>query len=169
MSLFGYQVAGFGSSIPPLENYFGSGADGATTISSDTEISVTEDTGVAIKHYSSLTIDASQSLTTNNRCKAFLVYVTGNCTINGTLKMDSRGAAQAAGGEHEAVLAAAEQAGVQSIAVVPFAAATRAISSVSSRLLAPSSTPGRTWVCMSYIAYRRALPGPGQRPMGAIA
>lgn len=80
-------------------NYFGDGTDGAVTISSNTEESVTEDTGVLVKNYSSLTIDASVSLTTDNRCKAALIYVDGDCTINGTLKMDSRGASQSAGGD----------------------------------------------------------------------
>ena len=78
------------------KNYFGDGSDGAITISSDTEISVTPDSGVAIMNYASLTIDAGASLTTNNRCKALLVYVQGDCTINGHLHMDAKGAAASA-------------------------------------------------------------------------
>lgn len=79
-------------------NYFGSGADGAHTGTTAEEITVTEDAGPAIKHYSSLTFDAAKSLTTNNRCKGLLVYVTGDCTINGTLKMDGKGANASTGG-----------------------------------------------------------------------
>ena len=82
--------------ISYLGNYFGTGADGAVTISSNTNISVTEDSGVAIKNYSSLTVNASRTLTTDNRCKALLIYVAGNCTINGTISMSARGASASA-------------------------------------------------------------------------
>lgn len=45
-------------------------------------------------NFSSLTIDAGALLTTSNRCKGLIVYVNGNCTINGTLSMSGRGADQ---------------------------------------------------------------------------
>ena len=77
-------------------NYFGSGTDGAKTVTTNEELTATQDGNPVIKHYSSLTIDAAKSLTTNNRCKGLLIYVTGDCTINGTLKMDGLGASASA-------------------------------------------------------------------------
>jgi hypothetical protein len=79
-----------------LGNYFGTGADGAVTISANTSLAVTEDTGPVIVNYSTLTVNASTTLTTNNRCKGLVIYVTGDCTINGTVSMTARGAAAAA-------------------------------------------------------------------------
>jgi hypothetical protein len=77
-------------------NYFGSGADGAVTIASNTtwETSTgTDDTGCIIKNFSSLTIDSSATVTANHRAQFMLVYVQGDCTINGTLSMSFKGAA----------------------------------------------------------------------------
>ena len=79
-------------------NYFGSGADGAKTVTTNEELTATQDGDPVIKHYSSLTIDSAKSLTINNRCKGLLIYVTGDCTINGALKMDGRGASAVAPG-----------------------------------------------------------------------
>ena len=73
-------------------NYFGSGADGAKTVSTNETLTATQDGDPVIKHYSSLTINSTKSLTTNSRNKGLVIYVTGDCTINGTLKMDARGA-----------------------------------------------------------------------------
>jgi hypothetical protein len=78
-----------------LRNYFGDGSDGAVTISTNInwETSTGEhDTGVVIKNFTSLTIDAGTVVTAAHRAKAMLVYVTGDCTINGELSMSKRGA-----------------------------------------------------------------------------
>lgn len=80
------------SSASSFGNYFGSGADGDVTISSNTNITATQDGDMIVKNYNSLTINSSCTLTTDNRCKGLLVYVKGNCTINGTLTMTARGA-----------------------------------------------------------------------------
>ena len=80
------------TAAPAMVNYFGDGSDGDVTISSNTELSVAQDGGPLVKHYNTLTIDSSCTLTTNNRCKGLLAYVKGNCTINGTLSMSKRGA-----------------------------------------------------------------------------
>lgn len=80
-----------------VPNYFGTGADGAVTISANTTIgSATPDTTVTTMNYSSLTINSGQTLSAAARDKALLIYVTGNCTINGTLSMDALGASAAA-------------------------------------------------------------------------
>jgi hypothetical protein len=74
-----------------LNNYFGNGSHGAVTISADTNESISADAGPVIKHYTSLTIDATKTLTTTNRCKGLLIYVAGDCAINGILSMTARG------------------------------------------------------------------------------
>ncbi|MCH8829175.1 MAG: hypothetical protein IID45_06315 [Planctomycetes bacterium] len=51
---------------------------------------------IAIKHYNTLTIDINKLLTTDNRCKAVLIYVKGDCILNGFLSMDARGASASA-------------------------------------------------------------------------
>lgn len=82
-------------------NYFGTGADGDVTISSNTNLSTTtgaDDTGVVVRHYNSLAINAGYALTAANRARAMLIYVKGDCTISGTLSMSRRGAAAAPSG-----------------------------------------------------------------------
>jgi hypothetical protein len=81
-----------------LLNYFGNGSDGAVTISSNTTLVVPNKNGsydgdYVVKNYSSLTIDAGQTLTTDQPCKGLFIYVSGNCTINGTISMAAKGAA----------------------------------------------------------------------------
>jgi hypothetical protein len=78
--------------IPPLAaNYFGTGADGDVTISTDTSLTSTEDGDMIVKNYNSLTIDSSKTLTVANRCRGLLIFCKGNLTVNGTLTMTARG------------------------------------------------------------------------------
>jgi len=84
--------------IHALKNYFGDATDGDVTISSNTSLAVTEDAGPAIVNYSTLTVNGSTTLTTDNRCKGLVIYVTGNCTINGTISMTARGGKVSAAG-----------------------------------------------------------------------
>jgi len=81
----------FGGGVGSV-NYFGEATDGDVTISVNTDISVTQDSGVAIKHYNNLTIDSGYTLSTNNRCKAFIIYVKENLIVNGGISMSARGA-----------------------------------------------------------------------------
>lgn len=79
-------------------NYVGNSSDGAVTISSNTNLVVPNKNGsydgdYVVKNYSSLTINSGQTLTTDQPCKGLFIYVSGNCTINGTLSMAARGAA----------------------------------------------------------------------------
>lgn len=73
-------------------NYFGEGTDGDVVISADTSLAATQDGDMVVKHYKSLTINAGKTLTTAARCRGLLVYVQGDCIINGTLSMSARGA-----------------------------------------------------------------------------
>ncbi len=49
-------------------NGFGNGADGAVTISSNTNLTSTTDGGYVIKQYTSLTVNSGESLSVSNRC-----------------------------------------------------------------------------------------------------
>jgi hypothetical protein len=73
-------------------NYFGSGADGDVVISANTSLTSTADGDMVVKNYKSLTINAGKILTLANRCRGALIYVQGDCIINGTLSMTARGA-----------------------------------------------------------------------------
>jgi len=75
-----------------LKNYFGTGARGDVVISADTNLAAILDGAPVIRHYNSLTISSGVTLTTDNRCKGLIIYVRGDCTINGTLTMSGKGA-----------------------------------------------------------------------------
>jgi hypothetical protein len=82
--------------IAPQANYFGSGLDGALTVSSNTELAVPNKAGLydgdmVVKNYTSLSINSGATLTTDQQCRGLLIYVDGDCTINGTLSMRGRG------------------------------------------------------------------------------
>jgi len=74
-------------------NYFGTGADGAATIATNTNLTSFTDGGFVIMNYSSLTVNLSTTLSLSNRCAGAIIYVTGNCTILGTLSVDGLGGA----------------------------------------------------------------------------
>ena len=73
-------------------NYWGTGADGSAVLLTNTSYTSTQDSDVVVKHYTSLTINSGVTVTTSTRCKGLVIYVKGNCTINGTLTMTARGA-----------------------------------------------------------------------------
>jgi hypothetical protein len=50
------------------------------------------DGDMAVANFAELSIDSNVTLTTERPCRGLLVYVAGNCTINGALSMTSRGA-----------------------------------------------------------------------------
>jgi hypothetical protein len=72
-----------------VANYFGDGSDGPVTITGDTTVAVVSN--VAVRNYTTLTINSSVNLTAASPCRALLIYCTGNCTINGFLHMDAKG------------------------------------------------------------------------------
>ena len=80
-----------------LANFFGNGSDGAAVIASNTNLTVLNKVGsydgdMVVRQYSSLTINSGATLTTDQPCRGLLIYVDGDCVINGTLSMDGRGA-----------------------------------------------------------------------------
>ena len=53
---------------------------------------VTQDGDAVVKQYSSITINAGDTVTVDNRCKGLIIYCKGDCTIDGTLSMTEKGA-----------------------------------------------------------------------------
>ena len=51
------------------------------------------DGDMVVKQYTSMIIDAGDTVTVDQPCRGLMILVTGNCTINGTLSMRERGAA----------------------------------------------------------------------------
>lgn len=50
------------------------------------------DGDMVLKQYTSMTINNGDTVTVDQPCRGLFIYVTGNCTINGTLSMNHRGA-----------------------------------------------------------------------------
>jgi hypothetical protein len=73
-------------------NYFGDKSDGDLSTTVDVNLTSTLDGDMIVKNYGELTVNAGHTLTTTNRCKGLLIYVSGNLTVNGTISMSSRGA-----------------------------------------------------------------------------
>lgn len=72
--------------------WFGTGANGSLNTTSSLTITSTTDGDVVVRNYTSLTLNAGHTITVSNRCKGLLIYVAGDCTINGTVSMNSKGA-----------------------------------------------------------------------------
>jgi len=95
----GSQKAGLmGAAGGGASNYFGDGSDGSVTTSGDVTYTVANKSGsydgdMYVANYTSLTISTGDTITVDQPCRGLLVYVDGNCTINGTLSMSLRGAA----------------------------------------------------------------------------
>jgi hypothetical protein len=91
--LFGTTASQGGS----LLSYTGTGLDGDAIISSNTFLTVPSKNGaydgdMVVKNYSSLTINSGARLSPDQPCRGMLIYVQGNCTINGRLSMSGYGA-----------------------------------------------------------------------------
>ena len=71
-------------------NYYGDGSDGAFTTTGDVTYTVLNKSGsydgdMVVKNYTSLTIGAGHTITTDQPCRGMLIYVKGDCSISGTL------------------------------------------------------------------------------------
>ena len=77
-------------------DYFGDGSDGAATISTATTLANSE----SIKQYTTLTVNAGQTLTcgTAGSVKHWILFATEKITINGTIDLDGKGGLGGAGG-----------------------------------------------------------------------
>ena len=70
----------------------GTSADGNLITSASVNFTTTNDQDVLVKNYKNLTISTGHTVTVSNRCKGLLIYVGGDCVINGTLTMTGKGA-----------------------------------------------------------------------------
>lgn len=86
------RVSRFRNPFGKKKNWFGDGSDGDLIVSADTSLTALLDGDMVVRNYKSLTLDAGKTLTLDNRCKGLLIYVDGDCTINGTLTLTARGA-----------------------------------------------------------------------------
>lgn len=95
MPLGAEKVALFGAASGGDVNYFGDGSDGALSTSGDVTHTVsnatTYDGDMVVKNYTTLTINSGHTMSVNNKCKGMLIYVSGDCTINGTMTMTNLG------------------------------------------------------------------------------
>jgi hypothetical protein len=76
---------------------FGDASDGSLSTSGNVTHTVQNKNGnydgdMVIKEYSSLTINAGHTMTVDQPCRGLMILVSGDCTINGTLSMQARGA-----------------------------------------------------------------------------
>jgi len=94
VGLFG--AAGGGGDTSAGGNYLGDGSDGDVTYSSNTDLTVLNKNGsydgdMIVKNYSSLVIDSGVTVQPDQPCRGMLIYVQGDCTITGTLRIGQGG------------------------------------------------------------------------------
>ena len=72
--------------------WYGTSADGDLVTTASVSFTTTNDQEVLVKNYKNFTINTGHTVTTSNRCKGLLIYIGGDCIINGTLTMTGKGA-----------------------------------------------------------------------------
>ena len=78
--------AGGSSSLGPA--WYGDGHDGVLSTSGNTTLlSANGDSTSTIMQYASLTVNSGHTLSAGYRTRALVIYVQGNCTINGSITM----------------------------------------------------------------------------------
>lgn len=90
------------TSLRALAKWFGDGSDGAKTIAASEDLDPTLDW-----NYTSLTLDAGQTLSVSSVNTPLVIRVTGDATINGTINLDGKGGPSSAGGAAGVASAAA--------------------------------------------------------------
>jgi hypothetical protein len=73
-------------------NWWGDRSDGTLETTADATFPSELDGDMVVKQFSRLVINAGHTVTVAQRCKGLVVYVNGDCIINGTLSMTARGA-----------------------------------------------------------------------------
>lgn len=81
---------GFTGTADVLDEFFGGGTDGAYNSAGNDTIAVTPHSGIAIKQYTSFTLNAGHTLTTDNPCRGLVIYVQGNVNISGIIDMSKK-------------------------------------------------------------------------------
>ena len=77
-------------------NWWGDASDGIGNITTNTDFVVPNTSGsydgdMVIKNYESLTIGAGVTVSTAQPCRGLLIFVDGDCTLNGTISMRGKG------------------------------------------------------------------------------
>jgi len=100
--IYGVDIANIASmygmtTAVPAGNYFGDGSDGELSTDGNVTHTVLNKSGsysgdMYVANYTSLTINSGHTITTDQPCKGMIVYVWGDCVIDGTLTMTARGA-----------------------------------------------------------------------------
>jgi len=102
-------------------NYYGDSSDGSLSTAGNVTHTVANKSGsydgdMVIKQYSSLTINTGHTMTVDQPCRGMFIYVSGDCTINGTLSMTDKGGfsdpTSAGGSDSSAVGASGLQLGL---------------------------------------------------------
>src|SRR5687768_17057341 len=80
----------FGGTSKTGANFFGTGASGIVDTSGNLTLGTGNDdsTGFVVD-YNQLTVNAGHTLTLSGRRRYFLIYVKGNCVINGDITMNT--------------------------------------------------------------------------------
>lgn len=73
-------------------NYWGDGSDGELITSGNVTLPSSLDGDIVVRQYSKLTVSAGHTLSVSNRCKGMVLYVHGDCTVDGTISMTRKGA-----------------------------------------------------------------------------
>jgi len=73
-----------------LENFFGDGSDGDFNSADNVTETVTAHSGIVIKQYTSYTLNAGHTHTTDNPCRGMIIYVTGDVSISGIFDMSKK-------------------------------------------------------------------------------
>ena len=102
-------------------NYYGDSSDGSLSTAGNVTHTVANKSGsydgdMVIKQYSSLTINTGHTMTVDQPCRGMFIYVSGDCTIDGTLSMTDKGGfsdpTSAGGSDSSAVGASGLQLGL---------------------------------------------------------
>lgn len=82
---------GDSSPLGPLGlNVFGDGSDGVFNSTGNVTFAVgADDGGPVVKQYTSFTLNAGHTMTVDRRCKALVIFCTGDVVINGTVNMNN--------------------------------------------------------------------------------
>ena len=93
----GWKTVANTAAPPPDVNNFGNGGDGAFNSTGNTTLTVTNKNGnydgdMMVKQYTSFTLNAGHTLTTDQPCRGLVILCTGDVSISGTLSMAHRGA-----------------------------------------------------------------------------
>jgi hypothetical protein len=81
-----------------FDNYFGDGSDGSLNTTGNSSFTVQNKNGsydgdMVVRQYTNLTVNAGHTITPDQPCRGMIIYVKGDCIVNGKISMTARGAA----------------------------------------------------------------------------